>query len=115
MRYTDTLKENYEFRRLYARGKLLKHGSLIIYYRKSQREGNRIGITVNRKIGNAVARNRVRRIIKEGYRMVECEIRRGYDFVFVARARTLGLKSTRISQLLLSMLGDAGLLRPPRE
>lgn len=81
-----TLKLNKEFKRLYYRGAYKVSPYLVVYCQK--RRGNlvRIGITTGKKIGNAVKRNRSRRIIKEAFRRLLDEIPlKGYDFVFVAR------------------------------
>ena len=91
-----TLKKNTEFRRLYYRGKSASNSAVAVYARKNRIDRNRIGITVSVKIGNAVIRTRVRRVIREGYRSVEDKLPTGYDFVFVARGRTSALKSTDV-------------------
>ena len=51
---------------------------------------NRLGITVSKKVGNAVKRNRIRRHIFEAYRLNEQKLKVGYDFVFVARCSAVG-------------------------
>ena len=70
MEFTDTLKKNHEFRRLYSKGKSAAAATLAVYCRKSGREGNRVGYTVSNKIGNAVTRNRIRtrRACRAGWR-----------------------------------------------
>jgi len=107
-----TLKRNGEFRRVYGRGKALSSPVLITYYLKNRVGVCRIGITTSKKIGNAVERNRSRRVIREGVRAVSPRIKPGYDFVFVARGRTKHVKSTEISATLLSVLSAEGLLLP---
>lgn len=87
MRHTQSLKKNHEFRRLYARGKSKADANLAVYCRKNGREYNRLGITVSGKIGNAVKRNRVRRRIREAYRLSEAEFLPGFDIVIVSRIR----------------------------
>ena len=75
MRYTDTLKKNFEFRRLYNKGKCAVNPYLAIYARTVKRPCNRIGFTVSTKLGGAVTRNRVRRRLREIYRLHEAEFR----------------------------------------
>ena len=87
MEFTDTLKKNHEFRRLYSKGKSAATATLAVYCRKTGRDSNRIGYTVSNKIGNAVTRNRIRRRLREIYRLHEGEVQRGYDVVIVARHR----------------------------
>ena len=81
-----TLKMNGDFRRLYNRGKAVTNPALVMYYMKNHAGICRIGITTGKKIGNAVERNRSRRVIKEAFRSVHKDVEGGYDFVFVARS-----------------------------
>lgn len=87
MKFTETMKKNYEFRRLYAKGASAATPYLVLYARKSGRGTNRLGITVSTKVGKAVVRNRVRRRIREIYRLHEHEVCRGAQLVIVARSR----------------------------
>ena len=89
MKITDTLKKNYEFHRLYAKGKSAATPFLVVYARTGRRPGNRIGFTVSTKLGKAVKRNRVRRRLREIYRLHEAHIARGTDLVVVARGRAV--------------------------
>ena len=89
-----TIKLNRDFRRCYSKGAFLSHGALVTYARKIRGKETRIGITTSKKIGNAVQRNRARRIIRAACREVGTEFPEGYDFVFVARHRTVFLKGT---------------------
>ena len=107
-----TLKRNTDFRRVYGRGKAVSSHAVVVYYLKNRAGVSRFGITTSKKIGNAVERNRSRRVIREGVRAVLPRIRPGYDFVFVARGKTKRLKSTEISAVLLSVLSAEGLLLP---
>lgn len=105
--------ENREYRRIYSRGKSIVVPQIVIYFYKNRSNTLRVGITTGKKIGNAVMRNRSRRIIREAVRQVAPSIRRGYDLVIVARGKTPYLKSTDIRELLVKHLGKAGLLVQP--
>lgn len=89
MKFTDTLKKNYEFHRLYSRGRSAATPLLVVYVRKTKRQQNRIGFTVSTKLGKAVIRNRVRRRLREIYRLNEARIIRGTELVVVARVRAV--------------------------
>lgn len=80
-----SIKENSDFKRLYYGGKSVVEKRLVIYYKKNRFNYNRLGITVSAKIGNAVTRNRIRRLIKENFRIID-NIKKGYDIVIVARS-----------------------------
>jgi len=88
LQFSSSLKNNYEFKRLYARGKSAVTPLMAVYCRKNRTPGNRLGITVGKKVGNAVIRNRVRRRLKEIYRQNEASLTPGYDIVIVARVRS---------------------------
>ena len=89
MEHTETIKKNYEFRRLYAKGKSAVTPTLVVYTRRIKTDGNRVGFTVTTRLGHAVTRNRVRRRLREIYRLHEAELRRGAELVVVARSRSV--------------------------
>lgn len=80
-----TIKENSDFRRAYYRGKSIVKKRIVLYFRKNKFSYNRLGITVSPKVGNSVVRNRIRRLIRENYRLSEIS-KSGYDIVIVARS-----------------------------
>lgn len=86
MNKTYTLKQNYEFRRLYRRGKSAATKLLVVYALPNRRKTNRFGLTVSVKLGKAVKRNRCKRLLREAYRLQQDNIKVGYDFIFVARS-----------------------------
>ena len=88
MRFTSTLKKNHEFKRLYNKGKSAASQCAVVYCRRNGKPENRLGVTVSTKIGGAVQRNRVRRRLKEIYRLNEHILPMGYDIVVVARVRS---------------------------
>lgn len=105
MRYTTSLNRNFQFRRMYRSAKSKTDKYLVLYYRKNKnRKENRLGITVSKKIGTAVVRNRIRRLIKENYRRNEGQIRKGYDFVIVARSRAAEADFYQIQSSFLSLI-----------
>ena len=79
------LKENREFLKIYRKGRYAVSNSLTVYVKTNFFKINRIGITASSKYGNAVRRNRVRRLIYESWRLLENQLITGYDFVIVAR------------------------------
>ena len=89
MEFTSTIKQNYEFRRLYSKGKSCANAYLVVYCRKNRAGRSRIGYTVSNKVGHAVVRNRIRRRLREIYRLHEDQFAPGYDIVVVARVRAV--------------------------
>ncbi len=70
----------------------------------------RVGITTSKKIGNAVERNRARRVIRAAYRSIEAQVSGNYDFVFVARSKTIFTKSGDLAKVMLAHLEKAGVI-----
>ena len=103
MRYTTSLKRNFQFRRLYRSANSKADKYLVLYYRKNHGQENHLGITVSKKVGTAVVRNRIRRLIKENYRLNEERIVQGYDLVVVARSRAANADFHQIRSSLLSL------------
>ena len=111
MRFTATLKKNYEFHRLYRKGKTAATPFLVLYAKGSRRPGNRVGFTVSTKLGKAVKRNRVRRRLKEIYRLHERELQPGRDVVIVARVRAREAEYRELERDFLSACARLKLLR----
>lgn len=88
--------KNLEFRKVYAKGKSRANDCLVMYVLENGTDVRRLGITVSKKIGNSVVRSRVKRIIKEAYRMRESCLKTGYDYVFIARNPARDKKSTEL-------------------
>ncbi|MGN0571112.1 MAG: ribonuclease P protein component [Candidatus Fimenecus sp.] len=108
MKNTVTLNRNGDFLRLYHRGKSYTNPALVVYLQKNRAGICRIGITVSKKLGNAVCRNRCKRVIRAAYTQLEPCISGNYDFVFVARSKTKDLKSTEIQSIMQKLLQKAG-------
>jgi len=105
------IKENKDFRRIYARGKSLVSPVMVTYVSKNRSQNVRIGITTSKKIGNAVKRNRSRRVIREAFRSLAPRVTPGYDFIFVARGKTPFVKSTDVCRAMTQQLKNAGVLK----
>lgn len=108
MRCFEKLKQNYEFRRAYNRGKAYVTPEFVLYIVKGRREKIRLGITVSRKFGTAVKRNRAKRVITAAFDAVEPKLIPGLDYVVVARSRLLSQKSDKIAIRLATILEKAG-------
>jgi len=89
MKKATTLKLNYEFRRVYNKGKSGVSPFFVVYSRPNRGDRNRLGVTVSTKLGKAVVRNRIRRRLREVYRLAQPEMKQGYDIVLVGRSRAL--------------------------
>ena len=83
---TQGLKKDSDFRKVYKHGKSFANRYLVMYILKNKSETSRIGISVSKEVGKAIIRNKVRRRIKEAYRLnIDENVKYGYDIVFIAR------------------------------
>lgn len=108
MKFSAPLKLNHIFRRLYATAGFA-NPYFVLYARRNRTGGNRVGITVGKKLGHAVVRNRVRRRIREIYRLNEEMFRPGWDIVVVARSRAVTADFATLTHALLSLAKKAGI------
>lgn len=104
------LNENRDFRRVYGRGKSYAGATLVTYVFKNRTGCLRYGFTTGKKIGNAVERNRCRRIMRAAFDSLYPQINTSYDLVFVARSRAKFVKSTIIREEMLKQLKIAGVI-----
>ena len=105
-----SLDRDGQFQRLYKKGKSCIMPSLVMYVRKNGQGINRLGITASKKIGKAVVRNRAKRRIRELYRTNFKNLKSGYDFVIVARAKTVTEPYSTLLSAFLSAARELGVL-----
>lgn len=106
-----TVKENYEFRRIYRKGKSAVSPQLVVYCQRNRRGHSRLGVSVSTKLGCAVVRNRVRRRIREIYRLNKAKMLPGYDLIVVARVRAVETDYQKLDRTYLRLLEQLDLLR----
>ncbi len=110
MKFSSSLKLNHIFQRLY-RTSGHANSCLVLYARRNRTGGNRVGITVSKKLGKAHIRNRVRRRLREVYRLNEDRFQPGWDIVVVARARAISCDFGILTDSYLSLAKKAGILK----
>ena len=86
MQFSESLKKNRDFQLTYKKRKSYANRYLVMYVRENGTSGNRLGLSVSKKVGNSVVRHRVTRLLRESYRLQEEHFRRGYDIIIIARA-----------------------------
>lgn len=114
MKRTVPLRMNYEFSRVYKRGRFLTGGLIVIHYlkHKSPDEQNRLGVTASRGVSGSVCRNRVKRLLRESYRLQEDQLCFGYDLVITGRQRDPLPTFAQIDRELVRLLSRAGIRKP---
>lgn len=108
---TDTIKNNYDFRRLYSKGESKVSPYLAVYAMKRKYGIRRLGITVSTKVGCAVIRNRVRRRIREAFRLNEARFIEQVDIIVVARVRANSASFAQLEKSLLKLADELGVLK----
>ena len=109
MKFSSSLKLNHIFQRLYSTSGQA-NGYLVLYARKNRTSTNRVGITVSKKLGKANVRNRVRRRLREVYRLNEEKFQPGWDIVVVARTRAIHAPFDTLTENYMALAKKAGIL-----
>lgn len=109
MQFSTSLKFNHIFRRLYHTSGYAD-SFLVLYARRNRVGVNRVGITVSKKLGHAVVRNRTRRRLREIYRLNETRFQPGWDIVVVARSRAVEAPFAKLTDSYLALAARAGIL-----
>lgn len=110
-----TLKKKSDFNRLYARGKSCVTPYMVVYCRYNSLGNNRLGYTVSKKLGGAVVRNRIRRRLREIYRLNSPSLKSGYDIVIVARSKAIEAEYKKLDKAFLHACGELRLIRESAE
>ena len=111
MDFTKSLTKNHEFKRLYNKGNSAASKCVVIYCIRNNKAENQLGVTVSTKLGCAVQRNRIRRRLKEVYRLNEQSLRKGYNIVLVARLRSRYAGWNELESSVISLFVKLGLTK----
>lgn len=107
---SERLRRKADFDRAYSEGKRIVSSSLVLFFCPSPSEKTRLGLSVSKKIGKAVVRNRVKRLLREAFRLNKHELRKGYDILLVARRGVERLKFREVEGAVLGLFRRGGLL-----
>ena len=86
MKFSESLKKNSDFQKVYRQGKSYANRYLVMYVLENHTEGNRLGISVSKKVGNSVVRHHLARLVRESFRLNRDTLEEGLDIIVVARA-----------------------------
>ena len=104
MNFTESLKKNSDFQLVFKNGKSKANKYFVMYILKNESEKNFIGISVSKKVGNSVIRHRVKRLVKESYRLHEDLFNSGLNIVVIARKGADELDYHQTNQSLLHLM-----------
>ena len=112
MKNTISLNKNEQYLKVYKFGKRSYHKFFTLYYLPNGMEINRLGFKVGKKLAKAVKRNRMRRLLRESYRLLEDRIEAGYDMIISAKDGSLDTDCYHdASKIVYSMLDRAKLIK----
>ncbi len=104
------VRKNGEFLRVYQSGKRVSDGSLsLVVLSRPGKEETRLGLSVSRKVGPAVVRNRVKRRLREIFRLTRPRFKPGMDMVVVAKPPASNLKFGPLQESFLALCRKASL------
>ena len=98
-----------DIRRVYDEGKSYAHPLLVLTVRPNGLDFSRVGVTASHRVGNAVARNRAKRLMREAARHLYPQFETGWDAMLIARTEILEVQEPRVEKALASLLRRAGL------
>ena len=106
MIYSESLKKNRDFQKVYRHGTSYANRFLVMYVLDNKSDKNRLGISVSKKVGNSVVRHRITRLVRESYRLHESVFNSGLDMVIIARpgAASIGYEEAESALLHLAKL-----------
>ena len=105
MKFSESLKKNSDFQKVYRQGKSYANRYLVMYVLENHTEGNRLGISVSKKVGNSVIRHHLTRLIRESYRLHEDVFNNGLDIVVIARSTARDISYYETESALLHLGG----------
>ena len=106
------IKQGRDFSRVRQEGQRLVCGCLIANWRKLPADAfSRLGVVTSGKLGNAIIRNRARRLLREAFRMHQHDFSQPIDLVLIARASIVGKPFGEVEKDVLTTLRKAGLLK----
>ena len=109
----NRIKENTEFQRVLKNGKWFSSECVVMYVLPNNKEEHRIGVAVGKKAGKSVVRNRLKRLIREAYRLNSEQIENGLDIVIVWKnsANVENVNFDIVQKSLLKCLNKANLIK----
>ena len=96
LQFSESLKKSADFRKVYNGRKSRADRYIVMYVLANGTGRNRLGISVSKKVGNSVSRNRARRLMREGFRGLSDGLDTGYDLIFIARNTIGGRKMPEV-------------------
>ena len=111
LKKSEHLRKNSDFRKVYSKGRSYADHFIVLFTFPNDLGGNRIGLSVSKKIGKAVKRNRVKRLFREVYRLNKDKLIQGIDLIFLARKDVVKLDFPKMEKSILRLYKRAKILK----
>jgi ribonuclease P protein component len=106
------VKRNEDFQKIFKRGKSTANRQFVVYtLDKRDQQNFRVGLSVGKKLGNAVTRNRIKRLIREALQEVKDQLPQDKDYIIIARFPTAEMSHSEIQKSLFHVLKRAKLVQ----
>ena len=100
----ERLRKNEDFQSVYQSGKSYANKSFVIYVLKNNLGTNRLGVSVSKKIGNSVVRHRMKRLVKENFRLHEDMFNSGLDIAVIVRKNAVDLSFEEVGEAIFHLM-----------
>lgn len=107
----NVLRKKSDFQSIYNRGKSIGDKYVVIFYKTNNLSYNRTAFLASKKVGNSVKRNRARRLMKESIRTLDLNLKKGYDFIIIARTTINDVKCQDVKSSVKRAFKRAGVVK----
>ena len=115
MKKSQRIKKNEDFQTVFKKGKSFANRQFVVYcLEKKEQQDFRIGLSVGKKVGNAVMRNQVKRYIRQAFLELKEDVKDGYDYVIIARIPAATLDFHEAKKSMEHVLKVAKVLKPKK-
>lgn len=111
MKKAYRLKKNDEFQHVFKKGKSFANRQLVLYFlKKDDQDHFRFGLSVSKKVGNAVERNQIKRYLRQALLELEEQVKSDYDFIIIARKPVKDMDFHQLKKSLVHVLSKSKIL-----
>lgn len=108
---TFRLKKKYEFNYIYKKGKSSHTKELTLFYSKNKNNHKRVGFSVSKKYGNAVERNRIKRVLREVLRQMLPNLKDEFNYIFIVKNEIKSKEFNQIFKIVNNILDKNDLIK----
>lgn len=111
MKKTFRIKKNAEFQEVFKKGKSVANRQFVVYcLRRSNQDNYRVGLSVSKKIGNAVKRNQIKRYLRQTFLEISSQLHKDVELIVIARKPAATMNFAEIKSSMIHVLKIAKVL-----